>query len=72
MAGSDAPWTQDDLVQFTQLLQAAAPVFLRLTESNAALARPREGMLAFADGTNWNPGSGQGIYAYYGAAWVKL
>ena len=34
----------------------------------------RQGMLAYADGTNWNPGSGgEGIY-YYNAAgsWTKL
>lgn len=40
--------------------------------THVAPTKPREGDLRFADGTNWNPGSGQGIYAYYGAAWVKL
>lgn len=39
---------------------------------NAAPEKPREGMIRGADGTNWNPGGGQGIYAYYGGAWVKL
>lgn len=34
--------------------------------------RPREGMIYGADGTNWNPGGGQGVYAYYGGAWTKL
>jgi len=34
--------------------------------------KPREGMLAVADGTNWNPGSGKGLYEYKSAAWVKL
>lgn len=32
----------------------------------------REGLLAFADGTNWNPNSeGKGYYYYNGSAWVK-
>lgn len=31
-----------------------------------------EGMVVLADGTNWNPGSGAGVYAYYGSAWNKL
>lgn len=39
---------------------------------NVAPAKPREGMLYGADGTNWNPGSGQGVYCYYGGAWTKL
>lgn len=34
--------------------------------------RPRDGMLVFADGTEWNPGSGAGTYERRGGAWVKL
>lgn len=30
---------------------------------NVAPAKPRNG-LYYADGTNWNPGSGRGIYRY--------
>jgi hypothetical protein len=38
----------------------------------AAPAKAREGTLAFADGTQWNPGSGKGFYEYRSGAWVKL
>jgi hypothetical protein len=38
----------------------------------AAPGRIFEGMLVKADGTTWNPGSGAGIYARVGGAWVKL
>lgn len=34
--------------------------------------RPQNGMTALADGTDWNPGLGQGVYTYYAAAWHKL
>ena len=34
--------------------------------------KPRAGDIRYADGTAWNPGSGQGVYAYYGAAWHLL
>lgn len=34
--------------------------------------KPREGMLVFADGTDWNPGGGRGVYVYSSSAWVKL
>lgn len=34
--------------------------------------KPRDGMVVFADGTHWNPGSGQGLYERRGGAWVKL
>ena len=45
---------------------------LRLVEINVAPAKPRTGETRLADGTNWNPGSGAGVYTYYGAAWHKL
>ncbi|HYE38158.1 hypothetical protein [Methylocaldum sp.] len=39
---------------------------------HTAPARPREGMVRGADGTDWNPGSGKGVYVYYNASWNKL
>ncbi len=29
-------------------------------------------LFAFADGTNWNPGSGAGLYAYIGGVWTLV
>jgi hypothetical protein len=34
--------------------------------------KPRDGDIRYADGTNWDPGSGIGIYAYIGGSWTKL
>jgi hypothetical protein len=34
--------------------------------------KPREGDMVGADGTNWNPGGGKGVYAYYNSVWNKL
>lgn len=34
--------------------------------------RPREGMLSVADGTDWNPGGGRGLYEYRNGVWEKL
>lgn len=34
--------------------------------------KPREGMIIGADGTDWNPGGGKGVYAYYNSTWNKL
>lgn len=43
-----------------------------IDKTNVSPAKPREGDVRLADGTNWNPGSGQGVYCYYGAAWHYL
>ena len=34
--------------------------------------RYSNGMIVYADGTNWNPGSGAGFYGREAGAWVKL
>jgi microcystin-dependent protein len=39
---------------------------------NAPPDKPREGMIRGADGTNWNPGSGKGLYIYVDATWKRL
>jgi len=35
-------------------------------------AKPENGMIVYADGTDWNPGSGEGFYGYQAGSWVKL
>ena len=39
---------------------------------SAEPARPADGDIVYADGTNWNPGSGEGFYGRENGAWVKL
>jgi hypothetical protein len=35
-------------------------------------ARIYEGLVVAADGVNWNPGGGVGVYARQSGVWVKL
>lgn len=62
---------------YAELLQVSS--MLRMVEEGRFLpvlyvepSRPREGMLAIADGTDWNPGAGKGLYEYRSGAWAKL
>lgn len=49
------------------------PVFiLQLAVSNVPPAKVRPGTVVEADGTNWNPGAGAGLYIYRGSAWVFI
>lgn len=43
-----------------------------LSTTNVAPAHPRDGDVRFADGVNWNPGSGRGTYRFDGdlVEWV--
>ena len=45
---------------------------LRLEETFAEPEKPRKGQLEYADGTDWNPGGGVGIYFFNGSSWTKL
>ena len=45
---------------------------IQLDELHVAPSKPRTGLTVLADGTDWDPGSGQGVYTYYGSAWHKL
>ena len=40
-----------------------------ITKVHAEPEKPRLGMMVYADGSDWNPGEGQGLY-YYDGSWV--
>ncbi|NML62939.1 hypothetical protein HHL21_18015 [Massilia sp. RP-1-19] len=43
-----------------------------LDKQHAPPAKPRDGDIRYADGAQWNPGGGAGVYYYNGAIWTKL
>lgn len=45
---------------------------LHLDTLTEAPAKPENGILVYADGTNWDPGSGEGFYGFESGSWVKL
>lgn len=74
---SDAPaglrqWLAAQLRQIADVLATPEVVSMRFTALAAEPARYVEGSVAFANGTNWNPGSGAGLYERRGGAWRKL
>lgn len=66
-----AQYVGDELQSVAQA-QSDPVDFVQFNVLHAAPARPREGMVAFADGTDWAPGVGAGLYQYVGGAWAKL
>ncbi len=64
------PFLRDQLEQVAGSLNTLADG--QLDASTAAPSKPRSGMIRYADGTDWNPGSGEGFYGYYGGAWHFL
>lgn len=75
-SGSDAQkilfFLRDELQIIAQsLLDDIIAVELRA--SHRVPSKPRVGMIAYADGTDWNPGgTGEGVYVYTSGGWAKL
>lgn len=68
--GVTPQWLYDELQRIgTEMVR---PEGLTFDELHVAPARPQEGMLVYADGTDWNPGSGAGLYQWRGASWHFL
>lgn len=61
---------RDELNKMAAAINALAAG--HLDKQTVAPLKPRDGDIRYADGTSWNPGAGVGIYAFLGAAWVKL
>ena len=62
----------DDELQSVARSQGDAVDFVQFNVLHAAPRRPREGLVACADGADWAPGVGAGLYIYISGAWTKL
>ena len=68
--GNTEQYLQDELREISRDLSVQKLMYI--AESHSAPAKVINGMIALADGANWNPGAGAGVYAYYGGTWNKL
>lgn len=66
-----ATWMMGELLAIARILSEGQD-YIRHPQQFKAPSKPREGDLANADGTSWNPGGGAGLYQYLGGAWVKV
>jgi len=61
-------WVSGELLRISNALSKTD---IEIPIINAAPAKPQMGQVIFADGTNFNPGNGRGLY-YYDNAWIKI
>lgn len=70
---SDIPrYVYDELSRIAVVLEQMQVERVNLIPQTAAPARPRNGDVVYADGTNWDPGSGAGLYQYRTLSWVLV
>lgn len=58
--------------ELRRISEGTATPFTQLDVLHKAPDKPRDGMVAFADGTDWDPGSGAGFYGYRAGVWRIL
>ncbi len=63
-------WAYDEFKEIEKGFQNLEQI--RIAESFVEPAKKRDGDMAFADGTDWDPGDGRGMYVYFGGAWNKM
>ena len=69
----EAAWNAyNDFVKVFDWMRQPIVPELTLEVLNSEPTKLRNGLVVYADGTNWNPGSGEGVYAYEAGSWVKL
>lgn len=65
-------WLAGQLRIIADTLSAPTVRVVTFAQLSAEPAKIGNGDVVFADGSNWNPGSGAGVYARVSGAWVKL
>ena len=65
-------YVEEELRKVSTALQNLDSETLTLVKLHKAPTKPQEGLMAYADGSDWNPGSGAGLYQYRTTTWVKV
>lgn len=65
-------WLADQFRSIATYLRNPTPTTITLAVLGVEPSNPTNGMIVYADGTKWNPGSGAGVYARVSGSWVKL
>lgn len=65
-------WVQDELRHISDVMSELETDTVYLKQWNAEPERRYDGQIIYADGTNFDPGSGEGAYIYHTAAWHFL
>ena len=65
-------WMLDELRHIADAMSEPEADTVLFKEWNAEPDKLYNGLVAYADGSNWNPGSGRGVYAYENGSWKLL
>jgi hypothetical protein len=64
-------WLRSEFLAVSQAASQSAAQEVNLDQLGKPPVRVSDGMIRFADGVSWNPGSGRGLYIY-AKGWVLI
>lgn len=64
-------WLEKELEKISEAMRSQQD-FVLLRSLAVEPKKRRKGMIVYADGVSWNPGSGEGVYRFNGASWILL
>jgi hypothetical protein len=64
-------WLDNELRNIRTALDNPEIDIMRFTELHIAVDKPANGDTVYADGTDWNPGAGEGLYCREAGVWSK-
>lgn len=65
-------YINDEFRRIEEALRFPDSETVTIIKLHSAPEKPIEGMMVYADGTDWDPGSGAGIYQYRSASWTFI
>ena len=65
-------YIREELIRIESESIAPLARVMALETLHAEPAYIRDGLIAYADGTDWDPGSGEGPYMYFNSQWNFL
>lgn len=65
-------YAYDELVKIFDWMRQPVVFELGYEELHEEPVKPFVGLTAYADGTDWNPGSGEGLYVYKSGGWTFI
>ncbi len=68
----DSIWLQKELQRIADLLNEPELPLITYSIVHVEPSKKREGMVVNADGIDWNPGYGAGLYIYLNSEWNKI
>ncbi len=62
----------EEFTKIRDFIDVMAVDYISYRKHHSPPLKPKEGVVYYADGVNWDPGQGEGLYFYIGLGWSLM